>query len=94
MRSYCKDCIHFQYCMERTRDIPCRSYKGRERDGRAKSYLGGAREQDRRTGAGKEKTKKGRQNGNCTRDQRRRERDSVNCGLHSSGWADLEEVRT
>lgn len=89
MRAYCKDCIHFQYCMERTRDIPCRSYKGRERDGRAKSYPSRTREQDRRTGAGKEKTKKGRQNGNSARDQRRRERDPVDCGLHTSGGAGI-----
>ena len=91
MKAYCKDCIHFRYCMERTRDIPCRSYKGRERDGRAKSYLGGAREQDRRTGAGKEKTKKGRQNGNCTRDQRRREHSVERSSLHIAGRANLKE---
>ena len=37
MRAYCKECRHFRYCLERTRDIPCTSYeKRRRRDGRRK----------------------------------------------------------
>lgn len=37
MRAYCKECRHFRYCLERTRDIPCTSYvERRKRDGRHK----------------------------------------------------------
>lgn len=31
MRAYCKECMHFRYCLERTRDIPCASYEERRR---------------------------------------------------------------
>lgn len=31
MRAYCKECMHFRYCLERTRDIPCASYAERRR---------------------------------------------------------------
>lgn len=31
MRAYCKECVHFRYCLERTRDIPCASYAERRR---------------------------------------------------------------
>lgn len=37
MRAYCKECMHFRYCLERTRDIPCASYEERRKqDGRHK----------------------------------------------------------
>lgn len=37
MRAYCKECRHFRYCLERTRDVPCTSYvERRRRDGRHK----------------------------------------------------------
>lgn len=37
MRAYCKECRHFRYCLERTRDIPCTSYvERRKQDGRRK----------------------------------------------------------
>lgn len=32
VRAYCKECRHFAYCLERTRDIPCADYKERRRD--------------------------------------------------------------
>lgn len=31
MRAYCKECMHFRYCLERTRDIPRASYEERRR---------------------------------------------------------------
>ena len=37
MRAYCKECMHFRYCLERTRDIPCAIYEERRKqDGRHK----------------------------------------------------------
>lgn len=51
MRAYCKECMHFRYCLERTRDIPCASYKERRRqDGRHK------RTDSPRTGCALERT--------------------------------------
>ena len=29
--AYCKECLHFRYCIERSRDIPCTSYERRKR---------------------------------------------------------------
>ena len=31
--AYCKECLHFRYCIERSRDIPCTSYERRKRSG-------------------------------------------------------------
>lgn len=44
MRAYCKECMHFRYCLERTRDIPCASYEERRRqNGLRKGGHSGAR---------------------------------------------------
>lgn len=29
--AYCKECLHFRYCIERSRDIPCTGYERRKR---------------------------------------------------------------
>ena len=45
MRAYCKEYIHFRYCIERTRDIPCSSFRkkeGKKRDERNDSRTTGA----------------------------------------------------
>lgn len=51
MRAYCKECRRYRRCLERTRDLPCASYKKRRRkDERRK------RTDSSRTGCALEKT--------------------------------------
>ena len=55
MRKFCKECRHFAYCLERTRDIPCADYKERRRDGRDKDHFRGTHERSRVCEAEEEK---------------------------------------
>lgn len=55
VRKFCKECRHFAYCLERTRDIPCADYKERRKDGRDKDHFRGAHERSRVREAEEEK---------------------------------------
>ena len=57
VRAYCKECRHFAYCLERTRDIPCADYKERRKDGRDKDHFRGTHERRRVCEAEEEKKK-------------------------------------